>query len=328
MSEVYDINSSEYDFVSIDLDEFLSRIPDYEIFSFYLGEQIELGKSICSPLRNDENPSFSFFKARNGKILFKDHAYNYSGDCFEFIRRIYNIPTRSEAAVRILSDMKKGSYTPSTYIVPIDSPGKDIRIQTREWRNYDVWWWSQFGITVPTLKKFDVFPVQHLWINQELVGVAPRTYAYAEHKDNRISYKIYQPEHRDRSIKWLSNVDRTIHQGYSKLPQGGSLLIITKALKDVMSLYDTLDISAIGLQGETVRVKPSVMNEYKSRFTEVVVLFDSDPPGIQAAEKFSEANEIRSIIIPQSYECKDYSDLVRDHGKEIAVEVMLKLLRR
>ena len=97
------------------------------------------------------------------------------------------------------------------------------------------------GVTIPTLNSFNVTPISYFWLDDSIIKADTRAYAYGEKKDGMTSYKIYQPN--SKSMKWLSNVDKTIHQGYTNLPASGELLIITKSLKDVMSLHDTLGIS-------------------------------------------------------------------------------------
>jgi hypothetical protein len=257
--------------------------------------------------------------------MFTDHAKQYSGDVFEFVRRKYSLKTKSEAANRILSDLKRAGPERIKFDKPIQKEHKIIKIKSREWKNYDLWWWAQFGITPETLNKFDVSPISHFFLNEEVVMAEPRAYAYREYKDNVVTYKIYQPE--SKVTKWLSNVNKTVHQGYTKLPVRGELLIITKALKDVMSLHDTLGIPAVGLQAESVPVKMSVINEYKSRFKRVVVLFDSDIPGRNASAKFSAEYDLEEIIIPFKFGCKDYSDLVKNLSEREAKGIMVNILR-
>lgn len=337
-----DLNSKKYESSgpAVFKDDVLAIVSDKDIFTYYLPATFEfiLGRAIHSPLRPDNKPSFSFFVSVEGKILFKDHARNQVGDCFSFVKEKYNLPSYAHAIRRVWKDMCEGRPEAKELGVSLEGKKKNfskpsrkkIQIKSRDWYNHDVYWWGTFGISVETLKKFNVLPISYFWVTDINTGKTYiqqgqwHCYAYRESKDGVVTYKIYQPK--SKNNKWISNVNRSVHQGYTQLPETGKLLIITKSLKDVMSIYETLGIAAIGLQGENVAVKPEVMEEYKRRFERVVVLFDSDPPGVVASSAFSEEFGIKNIIIPERYGSKDYSDLVRDHGKRIAVGTLINLL--
>jgi hypothetical protein len=172
-------------------------------------------------------------------------------------------------------------------------------------------YWSQYNISKKTLSKYDVFPISHIFYNNRPFIAAEKAYCYIENKDDEISYKIYQPEE-SKIKKWINNNKFSVHQGYRQLPKSGDLLIITKSLKDVMSIHDTSLIPSIGLQSETILIKDSVMEEYKNRFKKVICLFDNDKAGIKASENFSKKFNIPYILIPDYEEqIKDFSDLIK-----------------
>jgi 5S rRNA maturation endonuclease (ribonuclease M5) len=105
-----------------------------------------------------------------------------------------------------------------------------------------------------------------------------------------------------------------------QLPSKGELLIITKSLKDVMSIHDCLSIPAIGLQSESVMMKDSVMDEYKSRFQKVICLFDNDEAGKKLSANFSEKYNIPHFFVPELPGVTDFSDLVKVTGKDEAIK--------
>ena len=87
-----------------------------------------------------------------------------------------------------------------------------------------------------------------------------------------------------------------------------------------MSLHDCIGVSAIGLQSESVMMKDSVMDEYKSRFKKVVCLFDNDDAGIKLSENFTEKYNIPHFYVEKLPGVKDFSDLVKHKGKDYAIE--------
>ena len=75
--------------------DILGKITEYDIFRFYLGKDFKLGVAMLSPFREEKHASFNIFMNNKGKMLFKDFGYSDGyesvGDCFEFVKRLYNV---------------------------------------------------------------------------------------------------------------------------------------------------------------------------------------------------------------------------------------------
>jgi len=203
----------------------------------------------------------------------------------------------------------------------------EIKIKSRPWLKKDARFWTSFGITKQTLIKYNVIPVSYLFFNDNIRKVDELAYAYIEFKDGKTSYKIYQPYNKE-GYKWINNANYTVHQGYTNLPSEGELLIITKSLKDVMSIKDVLNISSVGLQSESVMMKDSVMQEYKTRFDKVVCLFDNDEAGRKLSNEFSEEYNVPHFFMPNLKDVSDFSDLVKEIGKEKAKKEFNKIFNK
>ena len=89
-----------------------------------------------------------------------------------------------------------------------------------------------------------------------------------------------------------------------------------------MSIHDCLNLPAIGLQSESVMMKESVMEEYKSRFSKVICLFDNDEAGKKLTANFSNNYSIPYLFVPEEPGITDFSDLVKHMGKIEAVEII------
>jgi hypothetical protein len=68
----------------------LSKITEEQIFSKYLCE-VEFGTLVRNPMRNDRKPTASFFIDNAGRIIFKDWNGFFYGDCFEVVKRKFNL---------------------------------------------------------------------------------------------------------------------------------------------------------------------------------------------------------------------------------------------
>ena len=99
-----------------------------------------------------------------------------------------------------------------------------------------------------------------------------------------------------------------------------------------MSIDDICGFNSVSPQSESTHPKDYIVEELKKRFNKVVVLFDNDfdnpdNPGRLNANKFCEKYKLTMIEIPSEYKSKDFSDLVKYHGKEKAKEILTKLLK-
>ncbi len=275
-----------------------------EIYSYYMGENIsELGVR-CSPLREDNIPSFNLYFHRGDRniLMFKDYATGDCGDCIILVQKLFGISYK-EAIHKIAFDLGIIHYNATTVEKKEINYSKiqrketvNIGVKSRLWRLEDKIFWQQFNISKKTLIKYNVTPISHIFFNENGVKVSTLAYAYIEFKDGKPSYKIYKP-YETKENKWLTNTDSSIHQGYTQLAPKGELLILTKSLKDVMSIVDSMQINAVGLQSESVLIKDSVLNEYKQRFTHIICLFDNDEAGVKLTNKFIEKYNLPFFFI-------------------------------
>ena len=77
--------------LSLNKDNVLNLISEYQIFSYYLGRDFKSGVVMNSPLRQDDKPSFSVFTDRKGTLRFKDFGTGSTGDCFTLIQQMFGI---------------------------------------------------------------------------------------------------------------------------------------------------------------------------------------------------------------------------------------------
>lgn len=313
-------------------DDILKCVTQEEIYSFYLGEDIRDLGVFHSPLREDNIPSFAlyFHKHDRNILMFYDFATKACGDFVVLVMKLFDLDY-PEALKKIAYDLGLSNFSVDTtkkiveYTRIVHKEKIKLGVKTRPWSLKDKQFWSSFGIKKATLEKFNVHAISHIFYNDTAVKASELSYAYVEIKDNRVSYKIYQPLE-SRIKKWINNADYSVHQGYTQLPEEGELLIITKSLKDVMSIHDCLGICAIGLQSESVMMKDSVMQEYKRRFKKVICLFDNDAAGKKLTESFSKTFDIPFFFVPELPNVTDFSDLVKSQGTLNAITITKKLI--
>ena len=299
----------------------LGKITEYDIFKYYCPSFIELRKKFKSELRKDNSPTVSIIPY-NGRLLYKDFGYlEHSFDCFNYVK--YKFGCSFIAALRIIDCDFNLGLSPKTDVIKFTmgymayrqsktpkfiEPQIIIRKKKRLWTKEDAKFWSQYLVNKDLLIKFAVEPISHFWVNNARFSC--KSISYAFRFNNR--YKIYSPY--DTKNKWLSNTKKTDVQGYRQLPNKGERVIITSSLKDVICLH-AAGYNAIAMQSEMQIPEQKLVDNLKSRFKRIDVLYDNDfdkvnNPGQTMAKKICDLYGFNNICIPTSFESKDPSDLV------------------
>lgn len=110
-------------------------------------------------------------------------------------------------------------------------------------------------------------------------------------------------------------------QGAKQLPKEDDVLVITKSLKDVMTLY-SLGITAIAPNSENLFLTESQFSKLKSRFKRIIVFYDNDLTGIHNMNKIRKSFDVECMWIPRSYGAKDISDFHKMYGREKTLELI------
>lgn len=327
----------------VNKEDLLNDVSDLDIYRCYCPElEIELGKRVLSPLREESNPSFGLFVGDDNQILFNDFLLG-GGDCIKFVQLLYN-ESFFDAMSRIVVDFKlQDKYhhkdVVSKNIPPNKSLNKEeliskagsslIRKKSREWALRDANFWKPFGVTLRILRKYNVEPIDYVFINDKIIGCDDHTYCFIERKDDIETYKIYQPF--NKKYKWLNNHNESVWQGWEQLPDTGETLIITKSLKDVMVIEALTGIPAVSLQAESVKPKDHIIEELKARFDNIFIWYDNDFDsetnwGREFGATLATEFNLIQIEIPDAFRIKDISDFAKIRGKEQAINLVKKLI--
>lgn len=319
----------------------LKYIKDHDVYEYYSGKKVEIGNSILSPLVKEKNPSFGYY-LKNNEILFNDFRLG-GGDFIKFVQLMFNLRFNEALSkividfnledkfhyLKISNDLVKKVKKDFKFseIEIINHPEKKIQIKRRKWKIHDDIYWNNFGISRKILNIYNVFPISYFFINEVMIKADKFAYAFMERKDNKVTYKIYQPF--NNSYKWINDHDHSVWQGWTQMPKKGNELIITKSLKDVMSIVNILKIPSISLQAESVLPKRKIINELVDRFDNIYIFYDNDFDSDRnwgqiyaqrLCTKFKKSN-FQNIKIPDDLKIKDFSDLIKKKGKKEAIKI-------
>lgn len=303
----------------------LEKNPAEAYFEFYLGVPVKKGL-FTSPscLRVDHKPTCAFYKNKKGDLIYKDFA-GISGDFVNIVMHLYNVSYYK--ALNIIANdfriVKLDSYEVNkpkliyTGVILEKNNKAKIQVEIKEFSKKELDWWGSFGILSRTLKKFRVFSIKHIFLNNNYFSSSTESspiYGYYGGKDvdGDELWRLYMPT--KRSYRFMSNWKSTLVQGAKQLPKSSNFIVITKSLKDVMALYE-FGITAVAPISENVFVTESQYNKLKSMFGTIFLLYDFDLPGIRAAQKIRKLfPDVKVLLIPKRYKCKDFSDFVKKYN--------------
>lgn len=289
-------------------------------FEHYLGVPVKKGlfKS-PSIIRSDNKPTCSFYK-KNGILKYKDFA----GPTFDFVGCVMHIFKCSYGkALKIIANdfgfiktdtpknLPKITYTGEVFK---ETGYARILVETKDFSNKELAWWLTFGINHSTLKKFKVFSIKSVFLNGQYFTTSTDRnpifgYYGGVNTDGEELWRIYMPF--KSSYRFLSNWNSTTIQGAKQIPKSGDFIVVTKSLKDVMSLYE-FGITAIAPNSENLFLTDAQYNKLKSKFKDIYLLYDRDLPGVKAANKIrKQFPDLHILLVPK---VKDFSDYIKEFG--------------
>lgn len=316
----------------------LNNISEEQIFCYYLGINKVSKKLICSRLRNDRNPTCGFYRNSKGELYLHDFATGDFYNCISLVMALFNVDYYQ--ALKVIANdfhlkeypsLVKNSGIINTDVKKYEDKGMSkIQIEVKEFSEYELHYWRQFGISEDTLKKFRVFPCKSVFLNDNLFSLLnPPQMAfgyYGGKLDGKELWRIYYPLNKERGIRFLTNWPAKKIQGFEMLPKKGNLLVITKSMKDCMLLHE-FGIPAIAPNSENVFISESVMDKLKQRFKIIVVLYDTDIAGISNMRKFKKTfPELIYTWIPRKYNAKDISDFYKYYGKKETLNLITQFV--
>ena len=297
------------------------------IMERYFPSIVQTNKRYCNPFRFDREAGCYFAWTKNNNFVFFDNAFpEHGGDCIK-VCMMQNNCTFREALEKINSDFGLG-LTGSSYnkgltpkreqVNKLAKPAKKkrmsfkkthFRVYIRPWQEIDINYWNRFGISTDLLEKYDVKAVHRFQKKQWDHSYFQTTYNFENNPKDPCyaftftdergfkSVKLYRPLTKDKKYKWTSNVTKEDIQGLKQLPAEGDLLIITSSMKDLLTLA-ALGFNAIAPQGEGMKLSPTLVDMLKTRFKEIVIIYDRDDAGIRFAKELSEEYGFKYSILP------------------------------
>lgn len=313
----------------------LSYLTQETIASHYLGYPVTTKKLYRSPFRSDKCPTCSYYKSRTGVLYFHDFATNQQYNCFNIVMEMYNCDFYKSLEI-IAKDfgliLGEKEQKPIFEIIPEIKQKETtlLQIEEKDFSESELEWWKSYGITPKILKKYNVYSAKSVFLDGKIVAMSSKNHPifgyYGGTQDNLELWRIYFPKR--KNYRFMSNWSSSKIQGIDQLPKSGKVLVITKSMKDVMTLA-SLGIPAIAPNSETLFVDEETLSQLRSQFKYVFVVYDNDRPGKYNMLKIRRNHpELEYFFIPNKYGAKDISDFYKKYGREETIKFIKKYLTK
>lgn len=314
----------------------LQKISEYDIFRYYMPDKSwKINQATFSPFRQENNPSF-IIGNKKGFLSFIDFAdTSKRGDCFTFVKMLYNLPSMNDVLRMIDKDFglgflpnnSVGDYRKITkeYKQP-EEVGKRyslIQVVTRKFTNEELEYWNQYHQSLDDLRANNVYAIKKLYLNKQLFPLKDTELRFGYLYDGH--WKIYRP-FGDKKSKWVpNNVPITTMDGKEDI-QNCSVAFINKSKKDYMVMKKVFPCSC-AVQNEGLGCFSDENVEYlKANSDRQILSFDSDETGVHNSKQITELFDFEYTNVPRKYlqeGIKDWADLAKAHGLE-TIENYLK----
>lgn len=320
--------------IELTMDSILEKVSDYDIFRWYMPtKDWKLNEITYSPFRNEKNPSFIIGNKR-GYISFIDFGNTeFRGDCFTFVKKLYNLSNLDEVLKKIDADFGLGissgivkDYKKITgeYKQPeIVKRNTLIQVVTRKFTIEELAYWNAYHQDLADLRANNIYSIKSLYLNKKIYHLKDTELRFGYFYNGY--WKIYRP-FAGKKEKWFpNNVPITTMDGKEDI-MGCEIAFINKSKKDHMVIKKLFPCSC-AVQNEGIACfSPENVEYIKSNSEAQVLSFDSDVTGVKNSQQITELFGFGYCNVPRKYlqeGIKDWADLAKIHGMQ-AVEEVLK----
>jgi hypothetical protein len=323
--------------IKLTVENVLKRISEYDVFKYYMGNREWCLNTAClSPFRDEQHPSF-IIGSQNGYMTFIDFGDSSKrGDCFTFVKMLYNLSNMNEVLMMIDRDFGLGilpehatgefKEIKAAYKQPEDELGKHysvIQAITRPFTKEELNYWNDFYQDITDLRQEHVYSISKVYLNRKLFPLKDTELRFGYLYEGK--WKIYRPFGGKKS-KWVpNNVPITAMDGKECI-QNCDTAFITKSKKDYLVLRKILSCTC-AVQNEGVACFSKENVEYlKANSNKQILGFDSDVPGVTNSQQITKLFNFDYCNVPREYlpDINDFAEWARVKGLKTIEEYFIK----
>lgn len=307
----------------------MGQVDSYTILTHYLRPyhnepKLLQGVNISNPFlaERQKTPSFNIFCDLQGghEWRFKDFATGDGGTAFDLVMRLFGLDF-SQSKAKISQDFNLTSSSKPLIPIPSNIPPPNnlsFSIQQRDFTAQELDFWKSPGITSEVLSQFNVKALasfSSISRKGKPYSIQSSSNNFIFAYDNVAWVKLYKPlDEKKYKFQYLGQKPQNFVFGLAQLPEKGQFVFLTGGEKDVMALA-AKGYHAISLNSETAKPTPELIDDLRSRFDEVVILYDNDDTGIKQSEELAMAFGLAKVMLPPiPNRGKDISDFFSRGG--------------
>lgn len=314
--------------------KFLTLDQQEAIYNHY---GVELFIVMCSPLREDNKPSFSTYES-NGLIRWKDFAYG-GGNIYDFVMEYESVSYNE--CLKIIQDILDNGESPQGKAMKQKiNVTRDV-IPKQNFEKYELEYWATRGIDKRQLLSEKVLPLKMLLINGKFKCTSVPDNPKFIYYYTKESWKVYSPY--DQEHKWVSNNINLIP--YESQPQGKNKdLIILSSKKDKMVFdnlnlpFDTTSVLAEGNFSGVIYELDKSLAGYENIYALLDFDKSDDPKTFKGVERTKQMEveskgRIKGIYLPEQLSehfakifVKDIDEIYTKLGSDILYKTINKIL--
>lgn len=301
-----------------------------EIFEKIIGEIPK--KCINSPLREDNNPSFSIFLANNGLWMYKDFSNGDSGTAIQFVQKLNNI-SYSEAILhiqRLKIDLNKSvEHKKVKESKPLIVDWIDQKFTDQHKRYFE-----EYELDESFLNFRDIYALKTIALNKKIQKFPEHQFKFAYYAKDLDQIKVLTlGKEVTKDEKWRSyNIPNTYIWNLWRYKENScETLFVCKSVKDD-SVFSKIGKCSVSLQSEDAKIflENNINNILKVSKNPIIVM-GTDDQGFNTSLNITKTTKWKWFNVKKKYlklyDCNDPAELVRVFSlKKLENELKLKNL--
>lgn len=314
------------------IEQILKEITEFDIYCYYMpNKDWVINKVTNSPFSVDKTPSFIIGNKYGNLIHTSFNDGEKKGDCFSFVKQLYNLSNLNAVLEKIDFDFGLGikgvekdyKKITSLYKQPIINKRNTlIQVSVKPFTKEELAYWNMFHQDISDLKANNIYSIKEVYLNRQKFPIKATDLRFGYFYDG--FWKIYRPYGRKRE-KWVpNNVPITAMDGKENI-KDCKVAFINKSKKDYMVVKKVFPCSC-AVQNEGIGCFSEENVKYLKDNSEKQILgFDSDAPGVKNSQQITSIFDFDYCNVPRKYlseNIKDFADLARYHGLKTVEEVL------
>jgi hypothetical protein len=273
-------------------------------------------KCINSPLREDNNPSFSIFLANNGLWMYKDFSNGDSGTAIQFIQKLYDLDYNK--AISYILELNINTNTTHKKLIKEQPKKLIIDWVEQKFTDQHKRYFGDYELDETFLNSRDIWALKTIAINKRIQKFPDYQFKFAYYAKDLDQIKVLTlGKEVSKDEKWRSyNIPNNYIWNLWRYKENScETLFVCKSVKDD-SVFSKIGRCAVSLQSEDAKIflEHNVNNILKVSKNPIIVM-GTDEQGFNTSLNITKTTKWKWFNVKKKYytkyNCNDPAELVR-----------------